>query len=301
MRPFAPTSFWNAPLSDDAKLDAESKSYVAELRRQVRAYGPWINAVEYSTPVYTVPADQPTARVTLDEVASSAPELQRAWERVPIPDDAKAAPGSDKHLVVWQPSTDTMWEFWLAEHRQDGWHARWGGRMENLSENPGHYTAPHTRWGATATSLPLLGGLMRLDEMKRGRIDHALALSLPEAAKEIFSWPAQRTDGWTWTPDINAIPEGTRFRLDPRLDIAGLDLPPLTRMMAEAAQRYGIVVRDKAGAVAFYGEDPGPTGHDPYPEIFAPEKWANHLLADFPWEHLQALKTDISCCWVKQG
>ena len=38
----------------------------------------------------------------------------------------------------------------------------------------------------------------------------------------------------------------------------------MVRTMAVAAQRYGIVVRDGAGAVTFYAEDPTPTGRNPF-------------------------------------
>ena len=34
--------------------------------------------------------------------------------------------------------------------------------------------------------------------------------------------------------------------------------------MAEAAQRYGIVLRDKSSNITFYGQDPTPTGTNPY-------------------------------------
>ena len=41
-------------------------------------------------------------------------------------------------------------------------------------------------------------------------------------------------------------------------------MSPFVRAMAVAAQRYGIVVRDGAGAVTFYAEDPTPTGSNPF-------------------------------------
>jgi len=283
--PFAPTSFWNAPLAASAPLDQRSSTWVAELRRQLATTNPWINTTTYSTPVYTVPAGQPTVRVTLDTTAAP---LQQAFEQVPIPAGAKPAAGSDAHMVVWQPATDTMWEFWLASQKADGWHARWGGRMSRVSTNPGYFTAPDPGWGATATSLPLLGGLMRTAELQAGRIDHALAFAIPHTKLwKSWSWPAQRSDGDTDSAD--AIPEGTRFRLPADLDIDALKLPPVTAAIAEAVQRYGMVLRDKSGAVSFYAE--APTGADPYPALF--KTYPNLLFAKFPWDRLQALRTDM--------
>jgi hypothetical protein len=284
-RLFAPDSFWNAPLAATAPLDLASPSLVAELRRTVnqdiaRRRGPWINTTMYSTPIYRVPAGQATVRVKLDQVN---PAMQAAFDAVPIPPGAKPAGGSDSNMVVWQPSTDTMWEFWLLRQKADGWHAMWGGRMTSVSTNPGRYD---NNWGAPATSLPLIGGTFTIDELRAGRIDHALAMALPEPKRGVFVWPARRSDGISDRPE--AIPEGTRFRLDPSLDLDRLPLPRTTRILAKAAQRYGMVVRDKSGNVTLYGEDPTPTGSNPYPALFgglAPNK----ILEAFPWDRLVAL------------
>jgi hypothetical protein len=83
-----------------------------------------------------------------------------------------------------------------------------------------------------------------------------------------------------------------RFRVDPRLDIAALHLPPIVRMLAEAAQRYGLVVRDKSANVTFYAEDPTPLGSNPYagPAGFFGGQYPNRLLERFPWSRLQALR-----------
>lgn len=294
--PFSPSSFWNTPLAANAPLDPNSQAYVNELVRQVKSYGPWMNTTSYSTPVYVVPVDEPVQHVTLDEYG---PDLQAAFDAVPVPCDAKAAAGSDEHMVVWQPSTDKMWEFWQMHQESDGWHAAWGGEMDHVSTNPGYFdpaSGQNVDWGATATGLPLLGGLVTQADLQRGYINHALAMSLVETAPSVWSWPAQRTDGGDFTPGITPIPEGARFRLDPSLDIASLNLPPIDRMLAQAAQTYGIVVRDKGGAVVFYGQDPVNLSTNPWPAAFG-NQYPNNVLAQFPWSDLEALQTQLSCCW----
>jgi hypothetical protein len=277
---FSPTSFWNAPLAASAPIASNSASLVAQLQRQVTSAGVWINTYQYSTPIYTVLADQPRVRVQLD---GSYPPLQADLESVPLPADAVPAAGTDGHLTVYQPSTDTLWELWKASKQADGWHARWGGRMMNVSTSPGYFPAP---MGATGSSLPLLGGLMRIDELEAGHIDHALALAIPSAQKDAFAWPAQRTDGSSAAP---ALPEGTRLRIDPSVNVAALGLPNVARQMALAAQRYGIVVRDISGAVAFFGEDPTPRGSNPYPALYGSARYPDKVLAAFPWGRLQVL------------
>ena len=55
-------------------------------------------------------------------------------------------------------------------------------------------------------------------------------------------------------------------------------------MMAEAAQRYGIIVRDKTlHAIGFYAEDPSPLGTNPYTRLFD-GKSPSELLAELPLE-----------------
>lgn len=278
--PFSSTSVWNAPLSASAPLDPESGALVADLQRQVATYGPWINTTQYSVPIYKVPSTQPRIRVTLDRYN---PSLQEAFDAVPLPADAKPAAGWDKHLVVWQVATDTMWEFWVLSRKADGWHAGWGAKIVNASKSIGVLPSP---LGASATGLPLAGGLMRPFELSARSIPHALALGLPDVRAGAFRWPATRTDGTV--AGASSIPAGTRFRLPASLDVNALPLSPAVKAMAVAAQRYGIVVRDTAGAVAFYAEDPTPTGTNPYPALFG-TGWMDQALKDFPWSRLQVV------------
>ncbi len=248
-------------------------------------------------PIYTVPASQPTVKVTLAE-ASQAPALQAAWEAVPLPANAKPATGTDKHLVVWQPSKNKLWEFWKLEQTAKGWEACWGGAMEKVSSNPGVYgpeawAGAKSGWGASASSLSIAGGVITLEDLKLGVINHALAMAIPAPRSEVYAAPAHRTDGDS--KEATSIPEGAHLRLDPKLDLAALKLPPFTLMVAEAAQRYGIFVRDHASNVAFYGQDPTPTGTNPYAGAagYFEGQPPTQLLAGFPWGHLQVLKMEL--------
>jgi hypothetical protein len=269
--------------------------------RQRHSVRPWINTKIYSTPVYTVPRHTPALPVYIDTPSAlfsstaDAGALQQTLQGVPIPPGARAAAGHNHHIVVWQPSTDTMWELWNAYRVPDdpspwhtesilGWHAAWGARIDGVSRSAGINGAP---FGATASGLPLAGGLVRLSEWRRGRIPHALALGIPDIAAQRTVWPATRTDGRSTAR--GAIPMGTHFRLDPRVDIGKLGLTRTGTMLARAAQRYGMVVRDHADhSFVFYGEDPTPTGTDPYPAIFGGLR-PDQALRDFPWDHLQVV------------
>jgi hypothetical protein len=288
---FSPTSFWNTPLASNAALDPNSQGYVSDLVSQVNSYGVWMNTTSYSIPAYVVPATQPTVTVHL---STWGPDLQQQFNAVPIPPGAKAAAGTDGSLTVWQPATDKMWDFWQLSQSSTGtWTARWGGEMDHVSTSPGYFThsGQTSSWGATASGLPLLGGLITIADLKRGYINHALAMAVPQASQGVFAWPAQRTDG-RYTGGV-AIPEGMRFRLDPSINVAALNLPYFEKMLAQAAQTYGIVVRDQSGCVSLYAQDPTTTGSNPWTAPF--DGWSEGTyLSWFPWSHLQAIKAQLS-------
>jgi len=260
---------------------------------------PTINTTAWSVPVYTVPADQPTVRVTLiPSRVYVSPALQSAWEAVPLPADALPAAGTDKGLVVWQPSTDRLWEFWQLEETPTGWQAAWGGAIEKVSSDSGAYgpeawPGAKSNWGAAASSLSIAGGLITLEDLERGQINHALAIALPNVRAGVYASPAERTDGGSTEP--LSLPEGAHLRLDTSLDLASLHLPKLTLMIAEAAQRYGIVVMNKAAEPVFYAQDPIPTGTEPYTGAhgYFEGKSPAHLLEAFPWKYLQLLKMEL--------
>jgi hypothetical protein len=259
---------------------------------------PWINTTSSSIPVYTVAADQPTVRVSLEEKASTAPALQAAWSAVPLPPTAQPAVGSDKVLVLWQPSTDRLWDFWRLVHSSGGWSASWGGAMQDVSSNPGVYgpeawPGAEPWWGDSASSLEPVGGLISLEDLELGQINHALAIAIPNVRAGVYASPAQRTDGKSNA--ALSLPEGVHLRLNPTLDLAALHLPRLTLMIAEAAQRYGLFVRDYSPDVAFYAQDPIPTGTNPYtgPTGYFEGKNPRELLARFPWSELQVLKMEL--------
>jgi hypothetical protein len=299
---FAPNSVFNVALASDAAVDPSSPQLVARLVQEAKQEqeahsGPWIETASYSTPVYRVPPRQALVRVKLDNPRPWARTLRTALRGVPIPPDARPAAGTDAQITIWQPSTDRLWELWKASKGPDGWHALWGGAINRVSKSPGYYTTGSWRgarsyWGATATSLPVIGGVMTIAELKRGTIKHALAVDLPATRAGAYAWPAQRTDGEDPSPD--SIPEGARLRIDPRVNIAALNLPPVAAQMALAAQRYGMIVRDQTHhAIGFYAEDPTPTGSDPYPMLMQHETPAE-LLAGFPWKYVEVQRMSLT-------
>ena len=293
---FSAQSFWNQRVPSGTPIDPDSGRMVAGLsaevhREEVRGDGPWIDVTNDGVPVVQVPGNQPTVPVKLERPDSA---LTAAWRAVPLPSGVQPS-GGDHDLAVWQPSTNRMWEFFQLHRDGDTWQAEWGGAMQHVSSNPGVYgpgawPGAKPYWGVTAGSLPLVGGAMTVGQLEAGDIDHALALSIPDTRAGAYAAPAERSDGVL--SSSAAIPEGARLRLDPHLNLAALHLPPLVRLMAQAAQRYGIIVRDTAGVVSFIAEDPVDGNFTVYRRL-AQGLYPNKLLASFPWSHLQVVRMSL--------
>jgi hypothetical protein len=298
---FSSSSFWNESLPGDAPVDPASVGVIGAFDEEIAVEeqagdGPWINTTSYSIPVYTVPADQPVVPVQLDS-EENAP-LSAAWSAVPLPPTAVPAVGHDGSLVVWQPSGDRLWEFHQLVNEGGAWRASWGGAMQHVSSDPGVYGSqawPGAQpwWGISASSLSLVGGLISLEDLEKGQINHALEIAIPHVRAGVFASPAKRTDGTTGGP--LSLPEGARLRLEPGLDLATLHLPRLTLMIAEAAQRYGIFVTDGSSDVEFFAQDPTPTGTNPYtgPSGYFEGKHPYQILASFPWNRLELLTMEL--------
>jgi hypothetical protein len=309
LRFFGSSSIWNKQLPADAPLDTGSASMIGAFDRVVAAeqgagVGPWIGTTDYSVPVYSVTAEQPT--VTIRLLHAPEPALSAAWRSVPLPPNAKPAAGHDGNLVVWQPSTDRLWEFWRLAHGAQGWHASWGGAIRKVSANSGVFgfgAWPGAKpwWGVSASSMSIAGGLITFEDLEHGRIEHALAMAIPGVRAGVYSSPARRTDGKSTDP--LALPEGAHLRLNPSLELSTLHLPKLTLMIAEAAQRYGIYIRDGAGNIQFFGQDPSSLPANPYTGAagYFEGESPVALLASFPWQELQLLRMELHSDRLNNG
>jgi len=292
---FSPSSFWYQPIPVDAPLHPNSAGFVAEFQRQKAAYYGTvnINTRDYSSPVYKVESSVPTVKVVqwdCQKKGYTDPGLAQQWSAVPIPAYALPSKGTDAEMTIYQPSSDTIWEFWQTRKVDGQWQACWGGRLQNVSRSYGVFDK---HYGTTATSLPFLGGQITAEELQRGEIRHAIGIALVEIERaDIYSWPANRSDGLNPDKAANRIPEGLRFRLDPAVDVDKLNMSRAGKIIAKAAQKYGFIVLDKAGAIAIRAQNAvsytALGAEDPYPILF--EGKPNYaVLNGFPWNHLQFL------------
>jgi hypothetical protein len=108
---------------------------------------------------------------------------------------------------------------------------------------------PATWTSADAAGLPILPGLLRLDEVQSGHVDHAIRFTAQRTDKS-FIWPARHQAGSANDP--NLPPMGARFRLRADFNMAGYR--PDTQVVLRAMQHYGLILADNGSNWYFQGE-----------------------------------------------
>jgi hypothetical protein len=296
---FSSAGPWNTPLPASVPLAPNSAAIVANIEQDEQdTNGLWgLNTDTYSTPIFYVGRHTPVQNWTYSD-CQNLPQLAKviapSLKDVPTPKNLIVSQGTDESTTIYQPSTDTYWDFWRAQQDASGhWSACWGGKIKHYSKNPGIFKNP---LGATASGLPLGAFTIRISELRRGSIDHAINLVVPRTQASCFSWPANRDDGNTVGSDIPC--EGQRLRLNPSFNVSTL-YSPAVQTIARAMQKYGLIITDHGGAVVTYAEDPRPYeathgGVNPYPALMDPDNlfpdgdWA-YVLTQIPIDQLEAL------------
>jgi hypothetical protein len=143
----------------------------------------------------------------------------------------------DRHVIVVDRGSCRDYELFAAYPLGGGrsWTAG-SGAIFNLRSN---HLRPAGWTSADAAGLPILPGLARYGEVKRGAIDHALRFTAPCTAAR-YVYPARHI-----APTCGAgvyPPMGLRVRLKASVDITGL--PSQARVIAEALKRYGLILAD---------------------------------------------------------
>jgi hypothetical protein len=172
----------------------------------------------------------------------------------PLPPNAPIEGGrdadGDHHVIVVDRSRCRLHELFAAYPQGGGAHWSAGsGAIWNLRSN---HLRPRGWTSADAAGLPILPGLARYDEVKRGRIDHALRFTASQT-RRAFIYPARHFASDLTDPNLPAM--GQRVRLKRGYDISRV--PRQTRIVLRALKRYGMILADN-GAPWFVSGAPHP-------------------------------------------
>src|SRR5215472_14724727 len=139
---FSASGPWNRPLPSNVPLAPNSAAIVKNIVQDMRNnFGTWaLNTDKYSSPIFTAGPGTPARNWTYTNCQGSGggQVIASSFAHVPTPRDLIASRGTDKETAIYQPSTDTYWDFWRARKDARGhWSACWGGKIVNYSSNPG--------------------------------------------------------------------------------------------------------------------------------------------------------------------
>src|SRR5437764_13874650 len=152
--------------------------------------------------------------------------------------------GGDRHALMLDKDTCVLYELYDAN-----WNGRrptaGPGAVFNLRSNA---LRPATWTSADAAGLPIVPGLLRLDEVQSGHVDHAIRFTA-QRTDSSFVWPARHQAGAANDPSLP--PMGARFRLRSDFDMSPYSAQ--TRVVLTALQRYGLILADNGSNLFFQG------------------------------------------------
>ena len=173
---------------------------------------------------------------------------------------------------------------WQASYAADGdtWRASAGAAVSLVGDG----IARARRASGNAANFPLLGGLIRPEEILQGRIEHPVVFGQPGIGQGRPVCPA--TANVATTRDPLALREGTLLQLDPAVDVDALGLPRWQRTIARALQEYGMYLRDNSGTLTIYAENPVSRGYDAWANVGLGGSSAPFSSA-FPWRQMRVV------------
>ncbi len=216
----------------------------ASTRRLHPDFGPSYGAqpVLYGIPITLVSGTHALVAVRFAYAGESDPGPY------PLGSDTKIEGGTtssgDRHALVVNSTTCTLYETWSTWHPTTGWTAG-SGAVFDLRSNalrPAGWTS------ADAAGLPILPGLLRYDEVKAGFIDHAIRFTT-DVTNRSYVWPARHQAGSVSDPSYP--PMGARFRLKSSFSTGSYS--PTTQVVLRAMKTYGLILADNGSPWFFQG------------------------------------------------
>lgn len=228
-------------------MHARSRAWLSHLSTGVDLhpdFGPsYGDGPDYGIPVTVVTSAHRKVRVRFDY----AGESDRV--RYPLGADTRIEGGrgsaGDKHAIVVDKGACRLYETWNTRVRDGRWVAG-SGAVWSLRSNR---LRPDGWTSADAAGLPILPGLLRWNEVRAGRVDHAIRFTTDVTSRHHL-WPARHDAG-----SRNSLaypPMGARFRMRAGFSTRGFSAYAVA--VIRAMKRYGLVLADNGSPWNFSGE-----------------------------------------------
>ncbi len=286
-RPFSADSPWNTKIAADAVVDPNSDVLVADFGNSGAFY---VNMPEWSVMVkYFDSTKAPKRSVRAIYEGRYGPGFEPG-QTVPIPADAfdpETPVSQSNYFTLVDPARNLAWDMRQSGQTPEGvWYAGFGAAVDLSGTGVAKPWMKAERadlsGGARPSGAPLIAGLIRVDEVKAGRIDHALAFATPLPQTGKFLPPASMGLQATSRAGerVTGLPLGARIQLNPGYDIDNTLLSPGAKVVARALQEYGAILVDEAGANVFFAES-GPEQLAAWQGVLAPDDLQMLLTPDF--------------------
>jgi hypothetical protein len=146
--------------------------------------------------------------------------------------------GGDRHAIIVQPGSASLWEMWQAKLVGTNWQASNGAKFD-LGSNalrPAGWTS------GDAAGLAMFPALPRYDECARGMVEHACRLVVKRTRKQ-YIYPANHYASSTPATQTNVPAMGQRLRLKASFVIPATWNKEETAILL-ALKKYGAIVAD---------------------------------------------------------
>jgi uncharacterized protein YjdB len=158
----------------------------------------------------------------------------------------------DRHAIAVDTTNCILYELYRAFPQASSWTAD-SGAIFDLRSNA---LRPLTWTSADAAGLPIMPGLVTVDEVLSGEIRHAIRFTAPQTRRE-FVWPARHYASSLTGTQYPRM--GERFRLKASFNIA--PYPADVQVILRAMKKYGVVLADN-GSAWFISGKPDPRWND---------------------------------------
>jgi hypothetical protein len=141
----------------------------------------------------------------------------------------------DRHALVVDPVSRKLYEFYQMKRTDTGWQAS-GAAIFDLASNR---LRPDGWTSTDAAGLPIFPAVVRYDELQRGRVEHALRVTV-RRTRRAYVYPATHFASRLNRDDLPRM--GERLRLRPSFDTRRFS--PGAKALLECLKRYGMFVAD---------------------------------------------------------
>jgi hypothetical protein len=240
---------WNRDISEDP-VDATWTSRLSNMVGDIKIHPDF--GAGYGIPINVVPAAQPTVAVDYDGYPN---ESDPGPYPLPDPSTARIEGGTpsdcsgDCHFLVIQSGTCLLFEGYACSH-SGGWRCSNGAKWDLTEVSYGQRKKGWT--SADAAGLPIAPGLVRLFEVRAGKVTHAIRFTV-RCTQPHYVAPATHQAVPGSCDPTNSPPMGLRVRMKADYDISGLSQS--AQVVATGMKTYGMIIADNGSNFFFQGED----------------------------------------------